>query len=270
MAWNATLAVDYGRSEDRTRITRLSHNGPLVLQKSFYPDASGMVHNYVLHPSGGLVGGDHLSLNIGLREQATALLTTPAAGKIYRTPWQPSGFKLQATVDAGCELLWLPQENIVYEGAHHRSELNWIVHPSSRLTAWDIQCLGRPGSGKVFDQGRLFTQMQLRSDTQLLYLERQCFEGGSAILQKPWGLAGHTAFGSMLLHWPDCPFLNEICGDQSLDGVEVGITKRDSLLIARARAACPLLLRERFLTILKSLYAQLPGGVFSIPRIWAY
>lgn len=270
MAWNATLAIDYGRREDRTRITRLTHTGPLVLQKSFYPDGSGMVHNYVLHPPGGLVGGDHLSLKVRLQEKASALLTTPAAGKIYKTPWQPSSFTLLGELEADSELLWLPHENIVYEGAHHRSDIAWKVHPRSRLTAWDIQSLGRPGSGKTFDQGRLFTQVKLKIGDRISFVERQCFEGGSAMLQKPWGLSAYPVFGSMLLHWPSCGFLNRLCGDQSIDGVELGITQRENWLIARARAACPLRLRERFLKLLRSLYMDLPGGAFSIPRIWAY
>ncbi len=270
MAWNATLAVDYGRREARTRITRLAHTGPLVLQKSFYPDGSGMVHNYVLHPPGGLVGGDHLHLKIRVQEKASALLTTPAAGKIYKTPWHPSGFNLLGELDADSELLWLPHENIVYEGAHHRSDIVWKVHPTARLTAWDIQSLGRPGSGKSFDQGRLFTQMKLKIAGKIFFLERQCFEGNSDLLQKPWGLSGYPVVGTMLLHWPNSTFMKRMIGDQSSDGVELGVTQRENCLIARARASCPMRLRERFLTILRSLYMELPGGAFSIPRIWAY
>lgn len=270
MVWNAKLSIEYGTRDARSRITRLHHVGPLALQKGFYPDGSGMVQNYILHPPGGLVGGDRLSLDVRVRDQAAVLLTTPAAGKIYRTPQQPSSFSMQATVEDDSELLWLPQENIVYEGAYHRSELDWMVHPRARLTAWDIQCLGRPGSGQAFDQGRLFTQMKLRSARKLLFLERHGIEGGSPMLQQPWGLAGYTAFGSMLLYWPNCYFMDHACGDQSGDDVEVGITRRDNWLVARARAACPLRLRERLLALLRSLYSEHLGRAFSVPRIWAY
>jgi urease accessory protein len=270
MAWNARLSIEYDRSQERSRIRKLSHEGPLVLQKSFYPDDSGIVHNYILHPPGGLVGGDQLQLNVHVRDRAAVLLTTPAAGKIYRSPEQLSTFSLQAELDEGCELLWLPQENIVYEGAIHRSALSWTVHPRSRLTAWDIQCLGRPGAGKVYDQGRLLTELRLRTKDRLLLLERQGIDGGSAMLQSSWGLAGFTAFGSMLLHWPDCHFRPEMSGDHSVDAVELGITHRDGWLLARARGSCPARVRERFLEILQEFYREHWGRAFTVPRIWAY
>jgi urease accessory protein len=270
MAWNARLSIEYGKAQERSRIKKIEHEGPLVLQKSFYPDASGIVHNYILHPPGGLVGGDHLQLHVRVREGAAVLLTTPAAGKIYRSPEQPSSFRLQAELDEGCELLWLPQENIVYEGAIHRSALSWTVHPSSRLTAWDIQCLGRPGSGKVYDQGRLVTELRLQTTNRLMLMERQGMDGGSAMLQASWGLAGFTAFGSMLLHWPDCHFRPEASGDHSADAIELGITQRDGWLLARARGSCPARIRERFLELLQEFHREHWGRAFTVPRIWAY
>lgn len=270
MSWNARLSIDYDRRNERSRIRQLAHEGPLILQKSFYPDASAIVHNYVLHPPGGLVGGDQLQLDVRVREHASVLLTTPAAGKIYRTPQQPSTFTFHAKLDEASELLWLPQENIVYEGAMHRSALSWIVHPKARLTAWDIQCLGRPGAGRLYDHGRLFTEMKLRTKDKLLFLERQAFDGGSPMLQRNWGLSGLPAFGSMLLHWPDCHFRPESCGDRSEGSVEVGLTHRDGWLLARARASCPARLRERFLEILQELYREHWGRAFTVPRIWAY
>lgn len=270
MAWDARLSIEYEKGQDRSRIKKIAHEGPLVLQKSFYPDGSGIVHNYILHPPGGLVGGDHLQVNVRVRDRAAVLLTTPAAGKVYRSPDQPSTFSVQAELDEGCELLWLPQENIVYEGAKHRSTLSWTVHPKAQLTAWDIQCLGRPGAGRIYDQGRLLTEMRLRTKDRLLFLERQGIDGGSAMLQSSWGLAGFVAFGSMLLHWPDCLFRAEISGDQSADHVELGITQRDGWLLARARASCPARIRERFLELLQELYRENRGCAFTVPRIWAY
>lgn len=270
MAWNARLSIEYDRAQERSRIHKLAHEGPLVLQKSFYPDDSGIVHNYILHPPGGLVGGDQLQLNVHVRDRAAVLLTTPAAGKIYRSPDQLSTFSLQAELGEDSELLWLPQENIVYEGAIHRSALSWTVHSRSRLTAWDIQSLGRPGAGKVYDQGCLRTELRLRTKNRLLLLERLGIDGGSPMLQSSWGLAGFTAFGSMLLYWPGCQFRSEISGDHSADTVELGITQRDGWLLARARGSCPARVRERFLELLQEFYREHWGRAFTVPRIWAY
>src|SRR6186997_1917605 len=84
-AWTAELELSLARQGDRTVIERRRQRGPLLVQRPFHPEADGTCHVYVLHPPGGIVGGDELTLTVNARPEASALLTTPAATKLYRT-----------------------------------------------------------------------------------------------------------------------------------------------------------------------------------------
>ena len=67
--WQAAMDLHFNGSGARTVITRRRHVGPLRIQKPFYP-GDGACHVYLLHPPGGLVGGDVLdvTVRVGLKE----------------------------------------------------------------------------------------------------------------------------------------------------------------------------------------------------------
>ena len=83
--WRARLDLELSKSNNRTILSHQKHHGPLQVQKPFYPERSGTCHVYILHPPGGVVGGDHLNIYVDVNSNAHALITTPAAGKFYRS-----------------------------------------------------------------------------------------------------------------------------------------------------------------------------------------
>ena len=82
--WLAELHLRYEYRHARSVIAARHHQGPLTIQKPFYPEGD-VCHTYILHPPGGVVGGDILNINITVADGAHALLTTPASGKFYRS-----------------------------------------------------------------------------------------------------------------------------------------------------------------------------------------
>ena len=82
--WVARLALRFEQRAGRTVLAHRSHEGPLAVQKPFYPEGD-VCHVYLLHPPGGVVGGDRLTIEIEVASDAHAVITTPAAGKFYRS-----------------------------------------------------------------------------------------------------------------------------------------------------------------------------------------
>src|SRR5262245_60723646 len=151
--WKAELELGFERDGGRTVLARRRHDGPLVVQRALYPEGEEVCHAIVVHPPAGVAGGDELVLDVQAEKAAFAQLTTPGAGKWYRSagPWASQ--KLSFDVDGTLE--WLPQETIVFDGALAELECEVRLGSAARYLGWEIVCLGRTGSGERFSRGTL-------------------------------------------------------------------------------------------------------------------
>jgi urease accessory protein len=178
--WRAHLSLRFeGRVTPRgarTELTGRRHLGPLTVQRPFYPEGEP-AHIYLLHPPGGVVGGDRLHLDVRLEAGSHALMTMPGATKFYRSAGATSLLEQHFHVAQGATLEWLPQDSILFPGARLRLESRFRLEPGARLMAWETLCLGRPVMGEAFDHGRL---------DSLLAVE----QGGVPVLQEHLRLDG--------------------------------------------------------------------------------
>jgi urease accessory protein len=243
------------------------------VQRPFYPEQTGVCHVYLLHPPGGLVAGDQLRIGTRVENGAHALLTTPAASKLYRS----RAPQLQATqtqrlcVSAGACLEWLPQETIAFRGA--RAELTTQVELTgdARFIGWEILCLGRPAAGETFDEGVLRPQLELARDGRLVYVERGLYEAGSPLLQAAWGLAGQPVVGTMLCAAPGaarCIDKVRASLDAAAGSGELAASAWDDCLVVRYLGPSAEEARIAFAAAWAELRPAVLGMQAVVPRIW--
>ncbi len=195
-AWQARLALAFTRDSDTTRLTRREHSGPLRVQKPLYPEDPSICHAIVVHPPGGVVGGDELAVAARLNPGANALLTSPGAAKWYRANGRVSRQRIDLSVETGGSLEWLPQETIFFDGAHVELDHHVALAADASYLGCEILCLGRRASGESFTKGRVDQRTSVRRAGRLLWWEQGTLT--PALLASPLGLAGHTVSAMLL------------------------------------------------------------------------
>lgn len=196
-AWHAQLELAYARAGDATRPVTRRHAGPLRVQKHLYAEGPEVCQHILVHPPGGIAGGDSLAFDVRLGERAWAQLTSPGAAKWYRAAC-PSRQTLEIHLEPGATLEWLPQESIVFAGAQAELETRIQLRGDARLFYWDMVALGRPASGERFASGHFVAALDIRRDDRLLWHERQRIDGGDRLLDSPIGLAGHPVLATLV------------------------------------------------------------------------
>ena len=124
--------------------------------KSLHPEP-GICHSVLVHPPGGLVGGDSLAIAVTLARDSHALITTPGATRFYRSTGAVAEQSLSVDAAAGSRLEWLPLETIVYSGCEAENRMRFVLAPGAEMIGWDVTALGLPASAQPFVAGR-FTQ----------------------------------------------------------------------------------------------------------------
>ena len=192
VTWAGRAALELGFAADRgaTRLARRAHEGPLVVQRPFFPEGPDVCHVYLLHPPGGLVGGDELRRRSGRRRAGARAGDDAAATKIYRTDTAPVRQTQSLRVAEGGVLEWLPQEAIVFDGARATLETRIDLAPDARFIGIDAVCFGLPARHAPFVRGRCRQRFELRRAGRPLLLEHGCFDAGGAAAGARWGLGG--------------------------------------------------------------------------------
>lgn len=266
--WQASLELAYGRVGDATRPTLRRHSGPLRVQKHLYAEGPQVCQHIMVHPPGGIAGGDRLAISASVGDHAWAQLTSPGAAKWYRAS-APASQHVQLNVGAGATLEWMPQETIVYSGAQAELSTRIDLQDEGRLFYWDIVALGRPASGERFDQGLFKARLEVRRAGTLLWHERQRLVGGDPLMQASIGLAGNPVFATLIASGDiDLELLQhcrELPGHASLRG---DLTQLPGLVVARCLASEALQARAWLIDLWHLLRPALLGRQAVPPRIW--
>lgn len=196
--WHAALTLGFARQEARTVLATRRHHGPLVVQKSLHPEGPGICHAVVVHPPGGIAGGDTLSIDVEVGPNAHAVLTTPGATKWYKSQGRFGTQDISLTVRDGAKLDWLPLENIVFEHADARQCITVKLGENASVIGWDATLLGRQAAGEQWTHGQWRARFELRDATdRLLWAEQAVLDADDAQRTGTTALAGFPIFATL-------------------------------------------------------------------------
>lgn len=264
-SWQACLQLGFEQNADKTLLVKREQFGPLTVQRPFYPEGR-VCHVYLLHPPGGIVGGDDLSISIKAAAFSHALITTPASGKFYRSSGAQAKQTVEITVGESAALEWLPQETIIYEGAQLKSSVKVDLAADARFIGWEILSLGRPACAENFDYGLVDLSWQIRCEDRPLLLERLYLD--SKAFSARWGLQGYSACGT-LFATPTSAESFVAVQDLIGDTKGRGVTRIGNLLICRALDIRSDRLRGFFENVWAIVRPDTVEREVSTPRIWA-
>lgn len=201
MSWAGHLDIRYRRDGDAVR-AHDRHDGPLRVLKALYPEGPGVCHHTLVHPPGGVAGGDTLAVRLHLEPGAHALLTTPGATRFYATrgPWAEQS--VHAHLAPGARLEWLPLENIAHDACQVRNAQHFHLEPGAEMIGWDVTALGLPASGEPWRRGRFEQTVHLPD----VWLEQARIDAADTLLlDSPLGWAGRRVLATAWWSSGDAP-----------------------------------------------------------------
>jgi len=195
MTWHAQLALNYSLQAGKTSV-HFTHDGPLRILKSLYPEGPAICHNVLVHPPGGLVGGDVLDIDVHVAEGAHALVTTPGATRFYKSNGKQAMQRTRLRLDPGARLEWLPLEAIAYNACDAVNHLEFELAEDAQLLTWDVTALGLPLAAQPYESGRFEQHIEWPGR----FLERGVVNAqDELLLNGDLGLAGHRCLASLIL-----------------------------------------------------------------------
>lgn len=268
--WQARLHLSYASRNGKTVLANRSHSGPLLVQKPFYPEDDVCCHTYVIHPPGGIVGGDELTIDVQVEQDAHALITTPAATKFYRSSGHCAKQTQTIRVASGAALEWVPQETVYFNQSivqnHTRIELN----NHAKLIAWDIQCLGLPVSNEPFTDGHCEQRLEVYRNNRPLLLECNRLYGHSTLLTNTYGLHDKKAFGTLIATCDQTDLVDALRNNPQWNNQPalLAFGTFNGLLICRVLAEFSYQILSLFRTIWKIIRPAILNRHAIEPRIW--
>lgn len=233
--WKGFLSFTFVNDGKRTVVKDKQHYGPLVLQRPYYQELD-RPSVLVIHPPGGIVGGDILELNVKLKDGSKGLISTPAATKFYRSKGRLAKQVQAIDMSDSCELEWLPQETLFFDQSVSENVLSFNLNNSNnKLIAWDIVGLGRPASGEGFDNGILAQSLELTIEGSLVFVDRLNVDGKTLLLRSRAGLDGCMLSATALFYCNDIKVMQKLKESLQVQdwSLQVGVSQMDCLIVLR-------------------------------------
>ena len=182
------LNYEFERQGSRTVLTRSSCSSPWHQFPPSYLDDDGCAYTWLVNPSGGLVGGDHVSVEARLNAGTHVLMTSLSANRVYRSLSEPAVQEVRLSVGPDARLEWVPEVTIPFAGSRFRQSIHVDLAPSATVVLWDAMASGRVAMRERWAFTSLENKIYIRTFLDGSVVERYCVVPGR--LPESVGLAG--------------------------------------------------------------------------------
>lgn len=276
--WFARLQLGFeaDASTGRTILQHRRHEGPVRVQKMLWPEKTGVCHAIIVHPPAGIAGGDHLSFDMKVGPNAHGLVTTPGAGKWYKTNLKQAYQHIDIRVEEQGIFEWLPQETMLFDGANAHASTTIQLDQTASFIGWDMLVIGRQARSEQFEQGGYRSRFLLYRGSKLLVADQLKFVGQDRWLKSCLGMNGHAVMGSFWAVPPE-KYRASFYLDEHLDlirelimrmDVPVTLTLLDDVVTARYLGDDVRQCHDAFAAIRARLRRYWFGLDEEFPRIW--
>ncbi len=236
------------------------------------PAAGDPMQAVLATTSGGLVGGDRLTLDIAVGESAALQLVGQAAEKVYRSPGADTEVTMRLDAGRGALLELLPQGTILFDGARLRRSVAVEAADGARALVGEMLTFGRIAAGERMRGGLLRDRWQVRRAGRLLWADALALEGDiAAAIDAPSVFGGAATLGTVVHLGPDAGRSLELARallDRDASGVRSGASLVEGVLVARFLSADGAALRAAFGAFWRAFRAGACGLPERLPTIW--
>lgn len=269
----AKLSLKFAEIDGTTRLVERDHFGPLLVQKPFYPEGREVCHVVIIHPPGGVVGGDQLEISTQIGASANAQITTPGATKWYKANGHTSQQKIRINVNKGGSLEWVPQETIFYNNANVEIDHQVILEDDAIYVGCEILCFGRTAYGETFDKGQIKQRTSIQRNGKMIWLEQIRLLGGSSAMSGSLTLSGKTVCATLILTGKAIPQpLIDLAREEAkiiTKGIgQMGISQLKSIIAVRYLGDSSEVARHVMLRVWGLFRPEILGRAGIVPRMW--
>ncbi|HEU4855159.1 MAG TPA: urease accessory protein UreD [Nitrosospira sp.] len=269
----ASLSLKFAEDGGTTRLMERDHFGPLLVQKPLYPEGREVCQVVIIHPPGGVVGGDELEITARVGASALAQITTPGAAKWYKANGHVSRQDIRLHVGACGSLEWAPQETIFFDNADVVLDHQVMLEKEAVYIGCEILCFGRTASGESFTSGQIRQRTSIRRDGKLIWFEQLRLLGGSPAMKGSLALSGRTVCATLISTGKAVPGTLIDSAREEADKIangagQVGVSQLKSVVVARYLGDSSETARRIMLHIWGLLRPAMLGRPAIVPRIW--
>jgi urease accessory protein len=174
--------------DGRTTLARQSFRAPFHLSKPYWDADAGTLLVQIVNPTAGILSGDRLESDIAVAAEATLMVTTPSASRIFKMDAGSAECRQRFAVGAGGWLEVAPEPLVPHRGCRYRQVTRVEVEPGGRLFFVDQLMPGRTGHGEAWSWQRVSLELEVELGGELILRER--FDHSGAELRALAELAG--------------------------------------------------------------------------------